>query len=313
MKIRMIEAVVALAAVAVCGCDMIKKDASSGNERAGRAYRLAMANFAAGRLDEAINGLEQVLVDDPGNASARFQLACIQHESGSDYLNAVCNYGEYLRFSPRGDKADVARQRRKLCMQMLAADLATRCGATNKIPATVQEKLSAAESNAALMTRKVADLERNIASLTAENSRLRRLVGSVGTDDDLSDPDGAVLPVGDDESGSDAARLADEATALRDEGRDEADAVGTIDPVAPSTSGGMRASGEKKAAGEKNRREFVHEDKPEYYIVKEGDTLYQISLRFYGSTSNWRTIRDANKAVITPSGRLRVGQRLRLP
>ena len=52
---------------------------------------------------------------------------------------------------------------------------------------------------------------------------------------------------------------------------------------------------------------------PQTYTVQEGDTLYRISTRFYGSSAKWRTIRELNKATISTDGRLRAGQVIRLP
>ncbi len=53
--------------------------------------------------------------------------------------------------------------------------------------------------------------------------------------------------------------------------------------------------------------------RPETYTVQEGDTLFKISNRFYGSASKWRAILNLNRTVISSDGRLRVGQVIRLP
>lgn len=53
--------------------------------------------------------------------------------------------------------------------------------------------------------------------------------------------------------------------------------------------------------------------RPETYTVQDGDTLFRISTRFYGAPTKWRAIREANRTVISPDGRLRVGQVIRLP
>ena len=47
--------------------------------------------------------------------------------------------------------------------------------------------------------------------------------------------------------------------------------------------------------------------------LQEGDTLYRISTRFYGSSAKWRAIRELNKTTISTDGRLRAGQVIRLP
>ena len=53
--------------------------------------------------------------------------------------------------------------------------------------------------------------------------------------------------------------------------------------------------------------------RPETYTVQDGDTLFKISHRFYGSSRMWRQIQDANKGIIPADGRVRAGQTLKLP
>ena len=55
------------------------------------------------------------------------------------------------------------------------------------------------------------------------------------------------------------------------------------------------------------------EERPETYVVQEGDTLYKIALKFYGKRSAWTRIRDANKAVISTDGRVNAGVTIKLP
>ena len=52
---------------------------------------------------------------------------------------------------------------------------------------------------------------------------------------------------------------------------------------------------------------------PDTYVVQEGDTLYKIATRFYGRTSAWKQIREANKDTISTDGRVRTGMKIRLP
>lgn len=53
--------------------------------------------------------------------------------------------------------------------------------------------------------------------------------------------------------------------------------------------------------------------RPKTYTVQTGDTLYSIALRFYGSSHKWKSIQEANRALITPNGRVSVGQTIVLP
>jgi nucleoid-associated protein YgaU len=73
-----------------------------------------------------------------------------------------------------------------------------------------------------------------------------------------------------------------------------------------------------KAARDAAREAAKHEKKPsdgrpETYVVQDGDTLYRIAQRFYGNIKAWQKIRDANKTIISNDGRVRAGQKIRLP
>jgi len=54
-------------------------------------------------------------------------------------------------------------------------------------------------------------------------------------------------------------------------------------------------------------------DSDRTYVVQPGDTLMRISARFYGDSSKWKRIRDANRTQIDPDGRVRAGQIVIIP
>ena len=49
------------------------------------------------------------------------------------------------------------------------------------------------------------------------------------------------------------------------------------------------------------------------YTVKPGDTLSRISKQFYGSTSDYMKIFDANRDQLTDPDKIKVGQELKIP
>ena len=51
----------------------------------------------------------------------------------------------------------------------------------------------------------------------------------------------------------------------------------------------------------------------ETYRVQQGETLSMIARKFYGKSSAWKEIRDANPGVIGPDGVVRAGQVIRIP
>jgi nucleoid-associated protein YgaU len=52
---------------------------------------------------------------------------------------------------------------------------------------------------------------------------------------------------------------------------------------------------------------------PKFHLVAEGDSLTRISVRYYGTSSRWQEIYDANRDSLKGENALRPGQRLRIP
>jgi nucleoid-associated protein YgaU len=52
---------------------------------------------------------------------------------------------------------------------------------------------------------------------------------------------------------------------------------------------------------------------PRTYMIQSGDSLFRVSEKFYGDSTHWKKIRDANRTNIDPDGRVRVGQIIVIP
>ena len=344
------------AAVLLAGCD---RNASfseiEARERASRLYTNAMDDLQAGRVDVAIRGFEHVLVQEPGNYSAHFQLATLLQDIKKDYIGAISHYRSYLLFRPSSDKATVASDRMKLCDSLLGAEYLRKVGgsATDKLSAD-NEKLAAARDELAKQVKRLegqlADARKQLDKLTNENKMHRRLLSKIGAEDsggaprkdasakealaelralEAEDkrrrlrPTDAELLDDDDSSNEDRIRNSEDIKNLRAVlDREDKESAGKPQPkkvpadiasagtnAPPATSGKTGVFdgflGRKKQATAANR--------PETYVVQAGDTLFKVSTRFYGSSHKWRAIRDANKAIIPPDGRLRVGMEIKLP
>lgn len=55
------------------------------------------------------------------------------------------------------------------------------------------------------------------------------------------------------------------------------------------------------------------EDKAEIYEIASGDTLGKIAKRFYGKSSKYMTIFEANKDIISDPNKIYPGQKIRIP
>ena len=315
-------ALIALAGLAACD----SRTASDFKaERASRQYQAAMDDYSAGRLDAAVKGFEKVLRADPANTSARFQLACLQQDSRHDNLGAFCNYHEYLQQAPDSDKAKMAKERLAICERALAEELAKKMNLIGD--SAIAEEIEHSRSELAAMKKKndellakLKDSAGAVSELKGENERLRKLLASLagesGGTPEKADIVSSVKDLLDDEPAAPTVTALDEAKSLNALAEADDGDVGTASSLLPTQAADAK---EKKKASEdaakkaKAEREAKKDAIPDTYVVQEGDTLYKIALRFYGRTSAWKMIREANKESITTDGRVRTGQTLKLP
>ncbi len=343
-------------AVLVAGCD---RNASlseiEARERASRLYTNAMDDLQAGRVDAAIRGFEHVLVQEPGNYSAHFQLATLLQDIKKDYIGAISHYRSYLLFRPASDKATVASDRMRLCDSLLGAEYLRKAGgsATDKLSSD-NEKLSAERDNLVVQVKRLegqlAEVRKQEEKQKNENKMLRRLLSKVGAEDpggasrkdasvkealaelraiEAEDKRRRLRPtdaelLDDDSSGEDRIRNSEDIKNLRavldredkEEARRPKQKKPSAAALAEASTNAPPATSEKPGPldgflGRKKQPSAA--SRPETYVVQPGDTLFKVSTRFYGSSHKWRAIRDANKAVIPPDGRLRAGMEIKLP
>ena len=306
-------------------------------ERASRLYRNAMDDFQSGRTEPAIAGFMRVLQLEPGNHSAHFQLATILQDVKKDYLGAMMHYRDYLTMRPDADKAPVAEERAKMCEALYKSDLIKNGSALDKETQAELETLRATRDRLqAELTKAVselADAKKRLATLEQDLEMQKRLLQKIASLDDSVRSDGAVktaleeLKVAIDEKDepqrrsinptdeelldddTPSPRIADteeyksiKADLAREEAEDD------DDPRIRS----MKSEGAKDGKSKSSEQAEQKSQRPHTYVVQPGETLIQISRRFYG-TSDWRAIREANKATVSPDGRVNSGQTIVLP
>lgn len=297
-----------LATLAVlAGCDGARQD--TGSERADGLYRSAMADYSAGRLDKAVEGLQKVLKASPGNTSARFQLACLLQDVRKDYLGAICNYREFLLLADDADKAKLARSRLERCEALYAPELAKRMKISDGTALSEENERYRAERES--MTKQLNDLkarleraESRCETYAKENERLRKMMGGAGSPEAPSQPQKiSEQSLLDEDEEVDRVKFSADVKNLLIEGESESRATPFQTAPAPAPAQAAPAA----------PQEPPHEERPATYVVAEGDTLHRLAIRFYGRRSAWKLIRDANRTQISTDGRIRAGMTIKLP
>ena len=177
-----------LLAAIVAGCDQgMSISEIEAKERASRLYTTAMEDLQAGRTDPAIRGFTQVLVQEPRNYLAHFQLATLLQDIKKDYIGAISHYKSYLLFRPTSDKATIASDRMRVCDTLLGAEYLRKAGgkATEKL-SEENKKLSEETRDLREQVKKLegqlAQAQAQIDRLNEANGRYRRQIGGLGAD-----------------------------------------------------------------------------------------------------------------------------------
>lgn len=301
---------------AVTACDRADRNDIRA-ERDDRLYREAMDDYRAGRIDAAIKGFEKVVRNDPANASARFQLACLQQDSKRDFLGAYCGYKEFLLQHPTSDKARLAKDRIALCEKEVATALSAKygLGGSNGLVEELEalrRDLAAARSRAAASEKNLEAAQARTRSLLNERERLLAAVKGADSEDvSAAKPslrEAKDLLEEDDESASPVPK--GEIASLKSEAESDLSSGSALLPPGKPRTSTKPALAKDEETAEKEPSVPAH---PKTYEVQEGDTLYGIARRFYGTIRAGKRIREANKALISTDGRVRVGDVLTLP
>lgn len=307
-----------LALTTLTACDpQDRRDAES--ERGSRLYQAAAADYQAGRIDAAIDGFRKAVHDEPANAEARFQLACLLHDTKKDMVGAFCAYFEYISQHPNGDKAALARKRLAMCELELAKILADKHKLSagkmsDEAAEALQNDVKAAKGRVVKLEQELSESRQRISSMEKERKRLLAMIKDDGDETVTAAAKPSVKEIKDllDEDGGDTRPpSAGDVEALRQE--ESLELVSAAPLLAPRSADETAALKKKAAEEEAKKKDAAAPQRPETYEIREGDTLYKIAMKFYGTIHAWRKIRDANKAVISTDGRVKAGDTIRLP
>lgn len=175
-------------AVLAAGCDRnMSITEIEARERTSRLYTTAMEDLQAGRTDPAIRGFEHVLVQEPRNYSAHFQLATLLQDIKKDYIGAISHYKSYLLFRPTSDKATIASDRMRVCDTLLSAEYLRKAGGkpTEKLSgenARLADDVRKLREQVKRLEGQLAKAQGQVEQLTAANKRYQRQISSLGAD-----------------------------------------------------------------------------------------------------------------------------------
>ncbi|MEG1788365.1 MAG: LysM peptidoglycan-binding domain-containing protein [Kiritimatiellia bacterium] len=300
-----------------CGCDRESVAERERSERSTALFTEAMAASARGDNISAETLYRELLLKDPTSASAHLNLALILHDLRKDYIGAVYHYQAYLSLEPTSEKAAMVKGRevsaRSLLATTLAADIIKRTQQDLTLERdTLREKFSVLEQELSKLQKESTTKSETIAQLENQIVELQKLVN-------------ALKSTGDEAAGKTSASLTEAQEAIEDaKASTEGSENKLIDSIRKDAQkmidepdGGQAKKNEitrKAVEGQADEAKLLSTPtRGKSYVVRPGDTLSGISREAYGTSTQWRKIRDKNRSTTNPDGRLKAGETILIP
>ena len=274
-------------------------------ERNTRMVARAYAMMEQGNHDDAATLLAKALEVYPTMARPHLDLALLLHDRQRDYLRAVYHYQRYLELRPGSEKEAMIRERIRMAENTFVA-LRTQVEGGNGLSAH-----ALLEENR-LLRERIETLERAASSHQAELSALREaernrlrseVIGTqpVATQSTAGLSVEVVLPDIPERPGPDVARPAENPMAP------VVPVTATTDQQPPviEIPAGSPPAVQPPPEGESPLQRS--------YTVQQGDTLSGLAYKFYGDSSLWRILQEANRDMLGSTDQVRTGQVLRIP
>jgi nucleoid-associated protein YgaU len=316
----------ALLVLVISGCSRSSIATEESKERNSSLYRRARSAEQSGEVKEAIRLYRTLLVEEPRAYSVHFQLAALLQDSEEDYISALYHYKQYLALRPETEKANLVQDRIRVTEQLLAPQLLRKLGTSAQALSQahllkendrLKEQLTKLEGEKSVLSEEKDRAEKTAMASQAELERLRELLNKMRAVDraEKSAESAATIAERERAAATNKTRDGKSLRELRLEAEKEAaDAAnktgtGTTDDVMNKVKQKLGdAPAEPETGTHKKPR-----PEPKSYTVQAGDSLFKISEKFYGDSTQWKKIREANRATINPDGRLRIGQTLVIP
>jgi nucleoid-associated protein YgaU len=309
------------------GCSRSSIATDEAKERNTSLYRRARAAEQSGEVKEAIRLYRTLLVEEPRSYSVHFQLGTLLQDVEEDYISALYHYKQYLALRPETEKTTLVQDRIRVTEQLLAPQLLRKLGESAqslsqahllKENDRLKGQLTKLEGEKSVLSEEKDRAEKTAMAAQAEVERLRDLLNKMRTADRTEKPSETAGTIAERERSSTGAGKTHDGKSLRDLRREaEAEASEAAAKTGTKPADDVMAKIQKKLEDNPGEAENGSTKKPKpepkSYTVQAGDSLFRISEKFYGDSTQWKKIRDANRATINPDGRLRIGQVLVIP
>jgi LysM repeat protein len=316
----------ALFLMGVLGCSRSSIATDESKERNTSLYRRARSAEQSGDIKEAVRLYRTLLVEEPRSYSVHFQLAALLQDVEEDYISALYHYKQYLALRPETEKATLVQDRIRVTEQLLVPQLLRKLGPSAQALSQahllkendrLKEQLTKLEGEKSVLNEEKDRAEKTAMASQAELERMRELLNKMRAADRTEKPTESAATIAERERAASTNKTR-EGKSLRDLRREaEAEAADAANKTGTGTTDDVMTKIKQKMGDAPADSETATHKKPrpepKSYTVQAGDSLFKISEKFYGDSTQWKKIRDANRTTINPDGRLRIGQTLVIP
>ena len=144
--------------------------------------------------------------------------------------------------------------------------------------------------------REIAELQIQLKSLEVEVRRYKQSSGATTTSTSMT------------ETVAVEAETAEIAEAVEVEVMEAVETAASVDPMQTTTESGTTDTDDADEGAESQGN--VHDVQ---YVIKQGDLLQDLARTYYGDSTQWKRILDANRDVVSDARSLQVGMKLTIP
>lgn len=265
-----------LAAGGLLFCAACNKD-YTGKEESHLTFRKGMEQKKSQNYTKAKDSFEEFLALYPKSAKTHRELAELYSDYLGDYVRAIYHYERYIEY---GKLSDIDRKDVRKLIEGCKKKFYERYQQENGLAPLPQDAQAEGAS-----AQHVQELEDKVVAFKQKEGLLTERYRTLLAEKKRLEAE---------------LKAATARPSAAETKRGGASSAQGIPPVRVQKQTPAAASG-APSAGEQS------------YQVQPGETLSQIARKFYGKSSAWKTIRDANPGTIGPDGVVRAGQVIRIP
>jgi tetratricopeptide (TPR) repeat protein len=237
-------------------------------------YRRGQQLLKQGHNQDALGAFLKVIEKRGDDApESHLEAGLLYQQYFKDPITAIYHFNKYIELQPNSRQTDLVRQRKDAAMREFARSL----------PA---QPLESQAARLELMSR-IDELQKENLQLKDEIATLRQ--GGAGS----TGPRGSAAPAG----------TTSTPATMRAPLFNSASAGPAGAGARPALTARPPATTAANSPVTSNRR----------HVVAQGETLYKIAQRYYGSGSKWPEILEANRDVLKNENAVRPGMELRIP